>query len=75
MADPPCGDLFYPGIEITSPASLILADGFFTTEPPRKPQNILSVLLFHFYIASLIPVSYDSWIKTFLHIPIFAVLL
>ena len=34
---PPSGDLPYPGIEVMSPASPALADGFFTTEPPGKP--------------------------------------
>ena len=31
-------DLPDPGIELGSPASPALAGGFFTTEPPRKPQ-------------------------------------
>ena len=30
-------DLPNPVIEPTSPASIALADGFFTTEPPGKP--------------------------------------
>ena len=34
---PPPGDLPNPGIKPTSPASLALADGFSTTEPPGKP--------------------------------------
>ena len=33
---PSLGDLPDPGIE---PVSTALADGFFTTEPPRKPDN------------------------------------
>ena len=33
---PPPEDLSDPGIELTSPASLSLAGGFFTTEPPWK---------------------------------------
>ena len=33
---PPPGDLPDPGIE---PASLVLADGFFATEPPGKPTT------------------------------------
>ena len=33
---PPPMDLLYPGIEPTSPVSLALADGFFTTAPPGK---------------------------------------
>ena len=33
---PPSGDLLNLGIELTSPASLALAGGFFTTEPPKK---------------------------------------
>ena len=32
---PPPGDLPNPGIELASP---VLAGGFFTTEPPGKPQ-------------------------------------
>ena len=35
---PSPGDLPNPGIE---PMSLALADGFFTTEPPRKPQEYI----------------------------------
>ena len=31
---PPPGDVFHQGIEPTSPATV----GFFTTEPPGKPQ-------------------------------------
>ena len=38
---PPPGDLLNPGIEPASPASLALADGFFTTQPPGKPSNTL----------------------------------
>jgi len=30
-------DLLSPGIELGSPTSPALADGFFTTEPPGKP--------------------------------------
>ena len=33
------GDLPDPGIELTSPVSPVLAGGFFTTEPPGKPQE------------------------------------
>ena len=33
------GYLSNPGIEPASLASLVLADGFFTTEPPGKPFN------------------------------------
>ena len=33
---PPPGDLPIPGMEPGSPASLALAGGFFTTEPPGK---------------------------------------
>ena len=32
---PPPGDLSDPGIEPVSPAFPALADGFFTTEPPK----------------------------------------
>ena len=34
---PPPGDLPDPGIEPESPVFPVLADGFFTTEPPGKP--------------------------------------
>ena len=34
---PPPGDLPDPGIKPTSPESLTLASGFFSTEPPRNP--------------------------------------
>ena len=35
---PPPGNLPNPGTESTSPVSPALADGFFTTVPPGKPQ-------------------------------------
>ena len=47
---PPAGDLFYPGIELASPVSLILAGGFFTTEPPRKPKTFLECSYFTFML-------------------------
>ena len=37
---PTPGDLPDPGIETTSPASPVLAVGFFTTTPPEKPKYI-----------------------------------
>ena len=36
---PPPGDLPDPGIEPMSLASLVLAGGFFTAVPPRKPGH------------------------------------
>ena len=36
---PSPGDIPNPGVEPTSPVSPALAGGFFTTEPPGKPQN------------------------------------
>ena len=33
----PPGDLLDPEIKFESPASPVLADGFFITEPPSKP--------------------------------------
>ena len=38
---PSPGDLSNPGIELMSPA---LAGGFFTTEPPRKPLLIFTII-------------------------------
>ena len=38
VALPPSGDLPDPVIEPTSPASLALTSGFFTTAPPGKPR-------------------------------------
>ena len=38
---PPPGDLLHPGIEPESPAGSALAAGFFTTEPPGKPEKVL----------------------------------
>ena len=40
----PEGDLPHGGIEPVSPASPALADGLFTTEPPRKSINYISDL-------------------------------
>ena len=37
----PLGDLSTPGIENVSPVSPVLADGFFTTKPPGKPNRIM----------------------------------
>ena len=37
VAFPSPGDLSEPGIEPTSPASPVLAGGFFITEPPGMP--------------------------------------
>ena len=34
-----------PGVELTSPASLSLTAGLFTTEPPGKPRGHLASLL------------------------------
>ena len=36
---PPPGDLVNPGSENMSPACLVLAGGFFATEPPEKPAH------------------------------------
>ena len=38
---PTPGDLPNPGIELAFPESLILAGGFFVTEPPEKPHLFL----------------------------------
>ena len=37
---PPPGDLLDPGIQPKSPVSPVLAGGFFTTAPPRKPLKL-----------------------------------
>ena len=47
VAIPSPGDLPGPGIKLASPA---LADGFFTTEPPGKPQVYLVLHFSHFVI-------------------------
>ena len=36
---PPPGNLPNPGTELASPKSPALAGGFFTTEPPGKPNG------------------------------------
>ena len=41
MPFPPAGDLPDPGIELESPKSVVLAGGFFTTEPPEKDRQII----------------------------------
>ena len=38
LSFPPPGDLPNPETEPMSPAALALAGGFFTTEPPRRPE-------------------------------------
>ena len=58
VAMPPPGHLPNPGIELSSLVSPALADGFFTTEPPGKPPELLTFLpsicavctLAHFYL-------------------------
>ena len=42
---PSLGDLPDPGIEPESPASPALAGGFFTMEPPGKPQSVNPIFL------------------------------
>jgi len=37
----PPGDLPDPGIELASSANPALSGGFFTAEPPGKPQGVL----------------------------------
>ena len=41
---PSPGDLPHPGIEPVFFASIALANGFFTPEPPGKPNDCVSVL-------------------------------
>ena len=48
----PPGDLPDPGIEPKSPA---LAGGFFTTEPPEKPNLSLSLVIFHLLDSARLP--------------------
>ena len=45
LSFPSPGDLPHPGIEPVSP---ILAGGFFTTEPPGKPEGLIHA--FHNYL-------------------------
>ena len=56
MPFPSAGDLPGPGIKPTSLASLPLADGFFTTEPPGKP-GIIQYLSFYNWFISLSIIS------------------
>ena len=44
---PSLGDLPDPGIEPESPASPALAGGFFTMEPPGKPQSVNPIFLIY----------------------------
>ena len=46
LPNPPPGDLPDPGIEPMSPASLALADGFFTADPPEKPRGVCRAAAF-----------------------------
>ena len=39
LSFPSPGDFLNPGIKSTSPAVLVLAGGYFTTEPPGKPDK------------------------------------
>ena len=47
------GDLPNPGIEPESPVSPALAGGFFTTEPPGKPQGFLRHLKISLFCQSI----------------------
>ena len=42
LPGPPPGDLPHPGIEPGSPASFCITGGFFTDEPPGKPEMEIS---------------------------------
>jgi len=42
---PPPGDLPDPGIKPASPVSSALAGGFFTTEPPGKPWDVVPYII------------------------------
>ena len=68
------GDLPHPGIK---PVSFALAAGFFTTEPPGKPQGktfffcgkntrIVSILLFHASLATVLG-CHESIHESFRH--------
>ena len=46
MPFPPPEDLPDLGIELVGPASLELADGFFTAEPPGKPSLLSFFVIF-----------------------------
>ena len=46
---PPAGDLLNPGIEPTSPPSLALAGGSFTTEPPGVTEGNIKYLQTYIY--------------------------
>ena len=70
---PPPRDRPSPGIEPESPA---LAGGFFTTEPPEKPQSICYVSFIiskiyhkHTYLYTDLLFSLESWLLMFTSIP------
>ena len=41
------GDLPSPGIEPVSPQSFAFAGGFFTTEPPGKPREVVMFVVYY----------------------------
>ena len=52
---PPPGDLSDPGIEPASPA---LADEFFNTEPPKKPNGVSQFIkYFYIYICQIFTIN------------------
>ena len=44
-------DLPDPGIETASPVSPVLAGGFFTTEPPGKLRQLVTIVKINNYLA------------------------
>ena len=76
---PSLGDLPDPGMEPESPASPALAGGFFTMEPPGKPQSVNPIFLICpstfgnymcvFYVCGSISVLSISSFASFFQIP------
>ena len=62
------GGLPNPGIKPTSPASPALADGFFTTEPPRKPFKATEIFRRTIKEGRRLFLSYLSILSLFFHI-------
>ena len=63
---PPPGDLPDPGIKPRSP---VLASGFFTTEPPGKPdEHIYTLLCLKWITNKDLPIAHETLLNVLWHL-------
>ena len=66
---PPPGDLSNPGIELTSPMTLVLT-GRFKTEPPRKLSVYIYICLY-IHIYKYLCIHIHVYVYTYMHMCIY----